>query len=77
MPEYLHKRFGGRRLRVTMSIIAMLLYVLTKIAVDLYAGALFIQMALDINLYIAIGKPLALSIYVIFYNEKKIQSIVL
>lgn len=55
MPEYLYKRYGGTRIRVTVSIISMLLYVLTKIAVDLYSGALFIQMALDINLYISIG----------------------
>ena len=56
MPEYLHKRFGGMRLRVTLSVISLALYVLTKIAVDLFAGALFIQQAFNINLYLAIGK---------------------
>ncbi|XP_076805295.1 sodium/mannose cotransporter SLC5A10-like [Clavelina lepadiformis] len=54
MPEYLHKRFGGMRLRVTLSVISLALYVLTKIAVDLFAGALFIQQAFNINLYLAI-----------------------
>lgn len=58
MPEYLEKRYGGRRLRLTMSIISMVLYVLTKIAVDIYAGALFIQLALGINLYLAVGMSL-------------------
>ena len=56
MPEYLHKRFGGVRLRITLSVISLALYVLTKIAVDLYAGALFIQQAFQINLYLAIGE---------------------
>uniref|UniRef100_H2YET8 Uncharacterized protein n=1 Tax=Ciona savignyi TaxID=51511 RepID=H2YET8_CIOSA len=55
MPEYLHRRFGGIRLRLTLSVISLALYVLTKIAVDLYAGALFIQQAFNINLYLAIG----------------------
>ena len=55
-PEYLEKRFGRKRLRITLSVISLALYVLTKIAVDLYAGALFIQLAFDINLYLAISK---------------------
>ena len=57
-PEYLQRRFGRRRLRITLSVISLALYVLTKIAVDLYAGALFIQLAFDINMYLAIGKNL-------------------
>lgn len=56
MPEYLEKRYGGQRLRIAMSVISMILYVLTKIAVDMYAGALFIQLALGINLYLAVGE---------------------
>ena len=58
MPEYLRLRFGGQRIRVYLSVLAILLYVFTKISVsvyprfltvtcdlcqaDLYAGALFI-----------------------------------
>lgn len=56
MPEYLSLRYGGQRLRVLLTVISMCLYVLTKIAVDIYAGALFIQQALNINMYLAIGK---------------------
>ncbi len=33
MPEYLRKRFGGQRIRVYLSILALLLYVFTKISV--------------------------------------------
>ncbi|XP_076810532.1 sodium/mannose cotransporter SLC5A10-like isoform X1 [Clavelina lepadiformis] len=54
MPEYLHKRYGGSRLRVTLSIISLAIYVLTKIAVDLYSGALFIKLAFNVNVYLAI-----------------------
>ncbi|KAK2856922.1 hypothetical protein Q5P01_005657 [Channa striata] len=39
MPEYLSKRYGGRRL---------------KLSVDLYSGALFIQESLGWNLYVSI-----------------------
>merc|ERR1719153_28560 len=42
MPEYLRLRFGGQRIRVYLSVLALLLYVFTKISADLYAGALFI-----------------------------------
>ena len=33
MPEYLAKRFGGQRIRLCMSVLSLLLYVLTKISV--------------------------------------------
>merc|ERR1719153_994134 len=42
MPEYLRLRFGGQRIRVYLAVLALLLYVFTKISADLYAGALFI-----------------------------------
>ena len=34
MPEYLKKRFGGHRIRVYLSVLALLLYVFTKISVS-------------------------------------------
>ena len=34
LPEYLEKRFGGKRLRVYLSVLAVVLYVITKIAVS-------------------------------------------
>merc|ERR1719153_809913 len=45
MPEYLRLRFGGQRIRVYLSVMALLLSVFTKISADLYAGALFITEA--------------------------------
>jgi hypothetical protein len=34
MPEYLRKRFGGQRIRVYLSVLALLLYVFTKLSVS-------------------------------------------
>ena len=34
MPEYLRKRFGGQRIRVYLSVMALLLSIFTKVAVS-------------------------------------------
>lgn len=47
MPEYLRERFGGQRIRVYLSCLALLLSVFTKISADLFAGAVFIQQAIN------------------------------
>eukprot|EP00079_Xenopus_tropicalis_P029585 XP_012825099.1 PREDICTED: sodium/glucose cotransporter 1 isoform X2 [Xenopus tropicalis] len=54
MPEYLRKRFGGDRIRIYLSVLSLLLYVFTKISADMFSGAVFIQQAMRINIYIAI-----------------------
>ncbi|XP_075424555.1 sodium/glucose cotransporter 1-like [Ascaphus truei] len=54
MPEYLMKRFGGDRIRIYLSVLSLLLYVFTKISSDMFSGAIFIQQAMRINIYIAI-----------------------
>lgn len=54
MPEYLRKRFGGQRIRIYLAVLALILYVFTKISADLYSGALFITQSISINLYLAV-----------------------
>ena len=55
MPEYLCKRFGGQRIRVYLSLLALILYIFTKISACLFAGSLFIKILLNLsNIYIAI-----------------------
>ncbi|CAN9497676.1 unnamed protein product [Ophioblennius macclurei] len=54
MPQYLSKRYGGDRLKVYFACLSVLLYIFTKLSVDLYAGALFIQESLGWNLYVSI-----------------------
>ncbi|NWI55458.1 SC5AB protein, partial [Calyptomena viridis] len=61
MPEYLRKRFGGKRIQVFLAILYLFIYIFTKISVDMYAGALFIQQALNWDLYIAVAGLLAIT----------------
>uniref|UniRef100_A0A3B5LD37 Solute carrier family 5 member 9 n=1 Tax=Xiphophorus couchianus TaxID=32473 RepID=A0A3B5LD37_9TELE len=53
MPEYLALRFGGRRIRIYMSVLSLILYIFTKISTDMFSGALFIQVSLGWNLYLS------------------------
>ncbi|BFZ18212.1 hypothetical protein BsWGS_21251 [Bradybaena similaris] len=62
MPEYLRKRFGGQRIRVYLSVLSLILYAFTKIAGDLYSGAMFLTQALpELNVYVAILILLAIA----------------
>ncbi|XP_034752769.1 sodium/glucose cotransporter 1 isoform X2 [Etheostoma cragini] len=54
MPEYLKKRFGGQRIRVYLSVLSLFLYVFTKISADMFSGAIFINQALGLNIYLAV-----------------------
>merc|ERR550519_2980575 len=54
LPEYMVKRFGRTRIGTYLAILSMILYIFTKISVDLYSGALFIQQAIQWNIYISI-----------------------
>ncbi|XP_077165252.1 sodium/glucose cotransporter 1 [Paroedura picta] len=54
MPEYLRKRFGGKRIQIYLSILSLLLYIFTKISADIFSGAIFIQVAMGLNIYVAI-----------------------
>ncbi|XP_045632422.1 sodium/myo-inositol cotransporter 2 [Ursus americanus] len=61
MPEYLRKRFGGHRIPVTLAVLYLFIYIFTKISVDMYAGAIFIQQSLHLDLYLAIVGLLAIT----------------
>ncbi|KAI4876344.1 hypothetical protein NFI96_017809, partial [Prochilodus magdalenae] len=54
MPEYLKKRFGGQRIRIYLSVLSLFLYVFTKISADMFSGAIFIKLAVDLNIYVAV-----------------------
>ncbi|XP_061444804.1 sodium/glucose cotransporter 2 isoform X2 [Rhineura floridana] len=54
MPQYLKKRFGGQRIRLYLSVLSLFLYIFTKISVDMFSGAVFIQQALGWNIYVAV-----------------------
>ncbi|XP_038051759.1 sodium/myo-inositol cotransporter-like [Patiria miniata] len=61
LPEYMRKRFGGQRIRVYLAMMSLILYVFTKISVNLYSGALFLQQALKWNIYPAVCLLLVLT----------------
>ncbi|XP_042748028.1 sodium/nucleoside cotransporter-like, partial [Lagopus leucura] len=61
MPQYLRKRFGGARIQICLSLLSLLLYVTTKISVDLFSGAVFLQAALGWELYGAVGALLGVT----------------
>ncbi|KAK3550442.1 hypothetical protein QTP86_025682 [Hemibagrus guttatus] len=54
MPEYLKKRFGGQRIRIYLSVLSLVLYIFTKISADMFSGAIFINQALRMNIYLAV-----------------------
>ncbi|XP_075421791.1 sodium/myo-inositol cotransporter 2 [Ascaphus truei] len=61
MPEYLQRRFGGKRIQIFLAILYLFIYIFTKISVDMYAGALFIQQALHWDLYVAVTALLVIT----------------
>ncbi|XP_041062487.1 sodium/myo-inositol cotransporter 2-like [Carcharodon carcharias] len=66
MPEYLLKRFGGQRIHFLIALLSLFTYVFTKISVDIYAGAVFIHLALQWDLYLSvIGLLVITAIYTI------------
>uniref|UniRef100_A0A8C5QAX3 Sodium/glucose cotransporter 2 n=1 Tax=Leptobrachium leishanense TaxID=445787 RepID=A0A8C5QAX3_9ANUR len=54
MPEYLKKRFGGQRIQLYLSLLSLAMYIFTKISVDMFSGAVFIQVALGWNIYVSV-----------------------
>ncbi|XP_048774440.2 sodium/myo-inositol cotransporter 2-like isoform X2 [Ostrea edulis] len=64
MPEYLKCRFGGQRIQIYIAVLALIVYIFTKISADLYAGAIFIEQSMHLNVWWSI--LLILSIATIF-----------
>ncbi|CAH8842495.1 unnamed protein product [Trichobilharzia szidati] len=54
LPEYMKKRFGGDRIKVYLAVLSLLLYIFTKISVNLYSGSLFLTEALHWNTWLSI-----------------------
>ena len=61
MPEYLSRRFGGQRLRIYLTIIALSTYLFVTVPSELYSGSLFIQQTIGLNIYIGVAIILGMS----------------
>lgn len=48
------RRFGGQRIRIYIACLYLILYILTKISVNIYAASLFINYAFHWNLYLSV-----------------------
>ncbi|KAL4231405.1 Sodium/glucose cotransporter 4 [Mactra antiquata] len=51
LPEYMQKRFGRERLRIYLSILALFLHIVTRLSATIFSGAIYIQLALNWNMY--------------------------
>ncbi|CAF1327501.1 unnamed protein product [Rotaria sordida] len=54
LPEYMSRRFGGQRIRIYIACLYLLLYILTKISVNIYAASLFINYAFHWDIYLSV-----------------------
>jgi len=61
MPEYLKKRYGGKRLRIYYAIVQIVLTVLTGISTEVYAGSIFINQILGWDVYLSTVLLLAIT----------------
>ncbi|EUB55628.1 Sodium/myo-inositol cotransporter [Echinococcus granulosus] len=61
LPDYMKKRFGGSRIQIYLTVLSLLLYIFTKISVNLYSGSLFITEALGWNIWFSILFTLAMT----------------
>ncbi|XP_052673674.1 sodium/glucose cotransporter 4-like isoform X2 [Crassostrea angulata] len=55
IPEWVKKRFGGRRLRMYVSFLALLGYILFNVSGEIYTGAIFLQQMLEWNIYLCVS----------------------
>ncbi|CAH8514699.1 unnamed protein product [Schistosoma intercalatum] len=54
LPEYMKKRYGGERIHMYLALLSLILYIFTKISVNLYSGSLFLTEALKWNTWASI-----------------------
>lgn len=53
MPQYLKKRYGGKRLRIYYALVQIILTILTGISTEIYAGSIFINQILGWDVYLS------------------------
>nr|XP_021513950.1 low affinity sodium-glucose cotransporter-like [Meriones unguiculatus] len=63
MPEYLRKRFGGKRLQIYLTVLSLFIMVAIQTSATIFSGAIFIQLAMGLNLYLAVFILLAITAF--------------
>ncbi|XP_017457186.1 uncharacterized protein LOC365549 isoform X2 [Rattus norvegicus] len=51
LPEYLKKRFGSVRIQLFFSFVFLIVYILSRISMEIGFGAMFLKMVWDIDIY--------------------------
>uniref|UniRef100_A0A8C6QW30 Sodium/glucose cotransporter 1-like n=1 Tax=Nannospalax galili TaxID=1026970 RepID=A0A8C6QW30_NANGA len=51
VPEYLRKRFGSVRIQLFFSFVSLLVYIFTRISMEICFGTMFLKMVLDTDIY--------------------------
>eukprot|EP00069_Balaena_mysticetus_P014634 bmy_01571T0 len=57
----MRKRFGGKRLHIYLSVLSLFICVALRISSDIFSGAIFITLALGLDLYLEIFILLAIT----------------
>ncbi|XP_071146014.1 sodium/mannose cotransporter SLC5A10-like [Mytilus edulis] len=65
VPQFIQKRHGGKRLNTYLSCMSLVMYILTKLSVSIFAGSVFIELSLGWNTYVSI---IALLVITGFYT---------
>ncbi|XDA85589.1 hypothetical protein R6Z07F_015366 [Ovis aries] len=53
LPRYLRKRFGGYRIQLLLAVLYLLIYIFSKISVEICTGAVFMRLVLGLDVYLA------------------------
>nr|XP_058137717.1 sodium/glucose cotransporter 1-like isoform X2 [Dasypus novemcinctus] len=54
VPQYLRKRFGGFRIHFFLSILILFFYIVTRIPVEVFSGAVLMRLIWGLDIYLAI-----------------------
>uniref|UniRef100_A0A4W2E8M6 Solute carrier family 5 member 1 n=1 Tax=Bos indicus x Bos taurus TaxID=30522 RepID=A0A4W2E8M6_BOBOX len=53
LPRYLRKRFGGYRIQFLLAVLYLVIYIFSKISVEICTGAVFMRLVLGLDVYLA------------------------
>ncbi|XP_044786553.1 sodium/glucose cotransporter 1 isoform X4 [Bubalus bubalis] len=53
LPRYLRKRFGGCRIQFLLAVLYLVIYIFSKISVEICTGAVFMRLVLGLDVYLA------------------------
>jgi Na+/proline symporter len=52
-PIWIEQRFGGKRIRMVLAVVSLVLYCFTKVSATLYAGGIILKTLLGWDIYVS------------------------